>query len=288
MNARTLRGTIARATSFLTLAGVCAAACAAIAWPATLRAQDGPALSATYMLLKPIDKNGIADYSRPDTVECYIMDGAGGGEIAHRGIEIRRGDRVIVAPVGAGPTVRVILPTGPGWDYDDARDSFGRGFYSLRYVTLDGRGEEHRSAEILIPVRVDDSKYERRTMAASMRVDRYTLCLFKFDRAELGPLNERIVRELIVPYIGKDAEIEVIGHMDIIGLAAHNMRLSENRARSVVNALHAGIPGNAYRSLEGRGVGEGEPLFTNALPEGRFYNRATQVIVYTPVASLKE
>jgi hypothetical protein len=50
----------------------------------------------------------------------------------------------------------------------------------------------------------------------------------------------------------------------------------------VVSALHADVPAGTYRSLEGRGVGEGEPLFTNTLPEGRFYNMATQVIVYTP------
>jgi outer membrane protein OmpA-like peptidoglycan-associated protein len=284
MNAGTLSGAISRTIFPVVLAALCALA----ASPRTLRAQAGPGLSATYMLLKPIDRNGIHDYSRPDTVECYVEDGVAAGDVAHRGIDIRRGERVMTVPVGAGRTQRVILPQGWGWDFDSTRDSFDRGYFTLQYVVADRDGKEHRSAEISIPVRVGDSKYERRVMASAMRVDRYSLCLFKFDRAEMGALNERIVRELILPDIRKDAQIEVIGHMDIIGMAAHNMRLSENRARSVLSALHASIPPGTYRSLEGRGVGEGEPLFTNALPEGRFYNRATQVIVYTPFASLKE
>ena len=276
MNATTLMGTIHR-TALLAVAALAVMA----ASPRTLHAQE-PRLSTTYMLLKPIDRNIISDYSRPDTVECFVRDGLTAAEIAHRGIEVRRGERIMTMPVAADGTQRVILPRGAGWDFDSTRDSFGRGYFMMRYVVVDRDGKEHRSAEIAIPVRVGDSKYERRTMTASARVDRYSLCLFKFDRAELGELNERIVREYILPDIGKNAQIEVIGHMDIIGMAAHNMRLSENRARSVVTALHAGIPAGAYRSLEGRGVGEGEPLYTNALPEGRFYNRATQVIVYTP------
>jgi outer membrane protein OmpA-like peptidoglycan-associated protein len=284
MNARIPSRAITRIPSFVPAAFILAMLIA----PRTLHAQAVPELSATYMLLKPIVDNEIHGYSRPDTVELYKKDGIAAADIAHRGIEIRRSDRILTVPVSSDPVQRVILPRGWGWDADTARGAAGSVFYVVRYVVIDRGGKEHRSAEIMIPVRVTDSKYERRMMAGSTRVDRYSLCLFKFDRAELGVLNERIVRELILPDIRRDAQIEVIGHMDIIGQAAHNMRLSENRARSVVNMLHESIAPGTYRSLEGRGVGEGEPLYTNTLPEGRFYNRSTQVIVYTPLASFRK
>jgi outer membrane protein OmpA-like peptidoglycan-associated protein len=267
----------------ISFAGIAIAVAAAhIAAPCSARAQSAPELSVTYMLVKPAMKNGIRDYSQPDTVLCHMKDGIPVGDIAHRGIEIRRKDRIVTVPVTAGSAIAVVIPHGFGWDANGTSGITDPAPYTVQYVVIGTDGVEHRSVAVNVPVRVPDSKYERRTLAAATRVDRYSLCLFKFDRAELGALNDRIVRELIVPDIGKDAQIEVIGHMDIVGQPEHNMKLSENRARTVVSALHADVPAGGYRSLEGRGVGEGEPLFTNALPEGRFYNRATQVIVYTP------
>lgn len=256
--------------------------------PRMARAQGEPELSATYMILKPTGRKGIKGYSQPDTIQCHIESGIADADVARRVIEIRRAGHGISIPIGAGSTHRVILPHNDGWDRNGDSGITDPEPYVMQLVVTDRSGLEHRSADLKIPVRVLDSKYERRIYAAGHRVSRYSLCLFKFDRAELGSLNERIVRELILPDIGKGAEVEVIGHMDIIGLADHNMRLSENRARSVVKILAESIPAGTYRVMEGRGVGEGEPLYTNALPEGRFYNRSTQVIVYnTPFNSAR-
>jgi outer membrane protein OmpA-like peptidoglycan-associated protein len=36
--------------------------------------------------------------------------------------------------------------------------------------------------------------------------------------------------------------------------------------------------------LNSRGTGEEEPLYSNELPEGRFFNRTVQVIIETPLA----
>lgn len=250
--------------------------------PGVARAQGDPELSATYMILKPIGKKGMTGYAQPDTVQCHIEDGIADADVTRRVIEIRRAGKGLSVPIASGSTQRVILPHGNGWDSNGDTGLTDPDPYVLQLVVHDKNGVEHRSAELKIPVRVLDSKYERRSYAAGARVSRYSLCLFKFDRAELGAMNERVVKELIVPDIAANAQIEVIGHMDIIGLADHNMRLSENRARSVVKAIEENVPAGTYALLEGRGVGEGEPLYTNDLPEGRFYNRATQVIMYNP------
>ncbi len=66
------------------------------------------------------------------------------------------------------------------------------------------------------------------------------------------------------------------------GLYDHNKKLSENRARTVARAIEQYAKGR-YQSLTARGVGEDDPLYTNDLPEGRFYNRTVQVLISTPI-----
>jgi len=66
----------------------------------------------------------------------------------------------------------------------------------------------------------------------------------------------------------------------------HNKRLSERRSGTV----QTGIGKNAkqYGTLSSRGTGEDEPLFTNDLPEGRFFNRTVQVRIETPLKDVEQ
>jgi len=42
-----------------------------------------------------------------------------------------------------------------------------------------------------------------------------------------------------------------------------------------------------YGQLDSKGVGEDEALYTNDLPEGRFYNRTVQVVIRTPLSEFE-
>ncbi len=71
--------------------------------------------------------------------------------------------------------------------------------------------------------------------------------------------------------------IEVGGHTDNVGDDGFNMKLSHDRARSVMDYLiKAGIP--AAR-IQAKGYGESNPVATNDTEEGRKSNRRTEFII---------
>ena len=72
-----------------------------------------------------------------------------------------------------------------------------------------------------------------------------------------------------------DLKIAIEGHTDDVGDAAENLRLSENRARSVVIALSdEGIDENR---LSYKGFGESKPIEDNTTEEGKAKNRRVEI-----------
>ena len=70
--------------------------------------------------------------------------------------------------------------------------------------------------------------------------------------------------------------LSIDGHTDASGDAAHNLRLSEARARSVVAAL-TGQGIDAAR-LEAKGHGQSRPVADNATDDGRAKNRRVELV----------
>jgi outer membrane protein OmpA-like peptidoglycan-associated protein len=75
-------------------------------------------------------------------------------------------------------------------------------------------------------------------------------------------------------------DVYVIGHTDSSGTDDYNLRLSEQRAASVIAWLgrNEGIP---TAVLLGRGMGEGQPVADNGQPQGRAQNRRVEVFLAT-------
>jgi outer membrane protein OmpA-like peptidoglycan-associated protein len=98
---------------------------------------------------------------------------------------------------------------------------------------------------------------------------------FDFDKATLRPEStnelERLTRLLNdVPTL----KIEISGHTDSKGAADYNQKLSQNRAKAVVDYLvKAGI---AADRLTFAGYGKDQPIATNDTDEGRQLNRRTE------------
>jgi outer membrane protein OmpA-like peptidoglycan-associated protein len=121
----------------------------------------------------------------------------------------------------------------------------------------------------------------REEMRAQKKGDRvlekYALILFDFDRAEIRERNRVIVDRIIarmkeVPSAG----VKIVGHTDSIGKEGYNVRLSERRAKAVLNQLLASGMKEG-ENLEFSGVGSSEPLYDNMTPEGRALNRTVTV-----------
>ena len=70
------------------------------------------------------------------------------------------------------------------------------------------------------------------------------------------------------------SRIRITGHTDDIGSASDNLLLSEERAKSVYNALIE--KGIAPDRVEYRGMGESQPIDTNKTEKGRQKNRRTE------------
>jgi outer membrane protein OmpA-like peptidoglycan-associated protein len=102
--------------------------------------------------------------------------------------------------------------------------------------------------------------------------------LFDFDRATLAPSAESTVREIatVVRDVG-DRSIAIEGHTDSIGSVGYNQSLSEGRAKSVANDLvRNGVP---RKRLAVRGMGESDPIASNATESGRARNRRVEVVI---------
>lgn len=79
----------------------------------------------------------------------------------------------------------------------------------------------------------------------------------------------------------EDRSLVLVGHSDNVGGLEDNIRLSEQRATSVVRALTEGFDVPSDR-LAAKGVGYLAPLASNATPEGRRANRRVEAIIAEP------
>jgi outer membrane protein OmpA-like peptidoglycan-associated protein len=100
--------------------------------------------------------------------------------------------------------------------------------------------------------------------------------LFAFDRFNL---TDEAVAELnkVAAWLNDNPElhVEISGHTDSEGTDDYNLRLSEERARSVHDYFTAnGV--NAAR-LSYRGYGESEPIADNSNPKGRQQSRRVEL-----------
>jgi outer membrane protein OmpA-like peptidoglycan-associated protein len=76
--------------------------------------------------------------------------------------------------------------------------------------------------------------------------------------------------------------VDVIGHTDSVGSETYNQRLSENRSRSVAEYLSG--QGILPARLLVAGMGEAQPIASNATPEGRAQNRRVNIQI-TPITT---
>ena len=103
---------------------------------------------------------------------------------------------------------------------------------------------------------------------------------FDFDSYKIRKESERPLNELIqMMHDYPQMTVEVYGHTDSIGTAEYNQRLSENRAKAVVEYISShGVSPSRIKSF---GYGLKYPIDTNSTEEGRFRNRRVEFEVIT-------
>lgn len=131
----------------------------------------------------------------------------------------------------------------------------------------------------------------RFSLPASSRLNPYelsrlSLIVFDFDDASIHQANRRKIQEFTRRSIYPSSSVRITGSTDDIGERDHNQELSEARAKSVNTVILSEKSDANVISVQG--VGSNKMLFTNELPEGRYYCRTVMIEVETPLETLGE
>ena len=97
---------------------------------------------------------------------------------------------------------------------------------------------------------------------------------FAYDKSDLLPESKPELLRVATIMNKNKLKIEISGHTDNIGSAAYNIKLSESRAKSVVDYLIK--KGIDTGRLEFKGYGFEQPIASNDTDEGRQMNRRTE------------
>jgi outer membrane protein OmpA-like peptidoglycan-associated protein len=101
---------------------------------------------------------------------------------------------------------------------------------------------------------------------------------FDFDKAEIKPESEPALKEVAKLLTDNPGlKLYVVGHTDDLGQVSYNLKLSEARAKSVVNYL-VNTHGISANRLEAHGVGPFAPVAANDTEEGRAKNRRVEIV----------
>lgn len=101
---------------------------------------------------------------------------------------------------------------------------------------------------------------------------------FDTDSYKIKPESEPTLKAIAELLNTKSSlNVYVVGHTDFTGDLNHNMKLSENRAKGVVDALIKDY-GISSKRLIGKGVGPLSPVSSNKTDEGRQLNRRVELV----------
>ncbi|OGU56456.1 MAG: hypothetical protein A2X64_03330 [Ignavibacteria bacterium GWF2_33_9] len=237
-----------------------------------------------WRIMQPVFDKDPKTFPQPDTMYWVLKNGIEDKIIAKRRIEIERDGKhwktLDNIPLGNDTLL---------WDWQDDDGKYPKDDppYVAKLIITTNSGNECVSDPHVIPVMQVTSEKKKVQIGGDSTWERYNLILFPFDKFDAGPINERIMRDYVYERVKPTSYCEVVGHTDVVGMYEHNQRLSDKRATTVRNGINTATR-SQYGVLFVRGVGEDEPLYTNDLPEGRFYNRTVQVIIKTPVSEYEK
>jgi OmpA-OmpF porin, OOP family len=194
------------------------------------------------------------------TVTNLQMKPQKGEEVIFRG---EKTDTLIRGFSNAAGKIKIMLP--PGDKY---------------IVSLKAISDSTKYAVVSIPTLGEDEYFTdpysvniKFELARSYRLDNVH---FDIDKATLRPGSYEQLTDLF-EYLQRHPEIkvEIAGHTDNTGAAAHNLKLSQDRANTIRNyLLKKGIKAT---QVTAKGYGANDPVADNDTEEGRQLNRRTEV-----------
>lgn len=120
-------------------------------------------------------------------------------------------------------------------------------------------------------------KKKRFELKDDKRIERFSLILFDFDKADITQLHIKVLDE-IKKRILPNSKVTIIGYADRTGDSQYNRALAMRRCQEVQKFLKV-----KEENLTLTPVGSDILLYDNDIPEGRSYSRTVQIIIETPV-----
>lgn len=130
-----------------------------------------------------------------------------------------------------------------------------------------------------IPVEYFSSTRKKTEDLPDRTISKFSLVLFDFDKADVSPTDQEIIKKYILPAIKYNSTVKIYGFTDRIGDEEYNLNLATRRAEAVKSIILKSLKD---AKIETYGVGERTLLFDNDLPTGRHLSRTVQVLVITP------
>jgi len=164
------------------------------------------------------------------------------------------------AETGTGKYL-VSLPAGKNYGINVNADNYL--FNSLNFIVPDTAGYQ----EYYKVIKMKRIKIGESIVLRNIFYDYNKATIREESKAELNRLEKVLVENPTI-------KVEISGHTDNIGGDEYNLKLSEERAQSVVDHLKS--KGIESSRMIAKGYGESQPLATNDTPEGRQENRRTE------------
>jgi outer membrane protein OmpA-like peptidoglycan-associated protein len=151
-----------------------------------------------------------------------------------------------------------------------------------RLSAIEDQANSERQARIAAEQRMTDALSKIRDLKAEQSARGLVLTisgsvLFASGKSQILPTAQERLRSVAEALKDDQRPILIVGHTDSTGKTDMNQQLSEKRADAVKKFLiQRGIPDERLRTM---GMGESEPVASNASPEGRANNRRVEIIL---------
>jgi OOP family OmpA-OmpF porin len=194
------------------------------------------------------------------------------------GIGYRFGGTKAAAPIAAAAAAPIVAaPPPPDADGDGVIDANDRCPGTPAGAKVDANGCELDADMDGVVDRLDKcpgTPAGIKVDAAGCEIEEIVLKGVTFDTNKATLKDSSVgILDGVVEMLRKrpDAKVEIRGYTDSVGKDAYNLKLSESRAKAVVDYLVSkGIPAG---NLSAKGFGEADPIASNDTPEGREQNR---------------
>lgn len=228
-------------------------------------------LSSDPSILRPVAVTDTLRTANPPVVVFRTDAVAPAGLSAWR-VDARQDTTLVFSASGYGP-----LPDRHTWTVAADRMRIPVSQTPVRYTLAldDNAGSSFRSLPQDIAVEQLTIRTKRVERIDDREIDRFSLILFDFNKANVGVANADILAT-IRSKIRPSSRVTITGSTDNIGAEAYNADLARQRATEVARAL------DRQTTSDVRSVGERSP-YTVDLPEGRAYSRTVMIVVETPI-----